>query len=189
MLAQAMTSVTAQTRPPDEIHVVTDQLGQGASWTRNQTWRAATSDWVAFLDDDDVWFPQHLERLLDASADADVVYPWFELSVGNQSDPLACRVDGELRTPLGVEFGDEQARYIREENNFIPITLMVRRALLEEVGGFPALNSPEWPENCCEDWATWRKLLDAGARFKHVPERTWRWNWHGANTMGRPTWR
>lgn len=181
--AEALASVLLQTRTPDEIHVSIDVDGRGAAWNRNRAWRAASTEWVAFLDDDDVMFPQHLQVLLDHSADADLVYPWFELREG--VDPLFAPENGQLRTPLGLAFNDELKREIETERNFIPITVLVRRSFLEKVGGFPQPGTPEWPHQTCEDWGCWKKLLAADARFVHAPERTWRWRWHVGNTSGK----
>lgn len=41
-----------QTRPPEEIVVVTDHERQGASWARNEGIRRARGDLIAFIDDD-----------------------------------------------------------------------------------------------------------------------------------------
>ncbi len=49
----------------------------GASGGRNVCLRAATGDYIAFLDDDDVWLPGHLRphlALLDARPDLDAVF-------------------------------------------------------------------------------------------------------------------
>jgi hypothetical protein len=195
MLQRATRSVAEQTRPVDAVDVALDSVGEGAASTRNRAWQMTSADWVVFLDDDDTFKPEHVEHLLGAAEDAnaDLVYPWFDIvnDVGivmNDRDPLRIVVNGELVTPFGLPFAQTHVEELYQRNNFIPITVLVRRQLLEEVGGFPALNSPEWPENCCEDWALWRRLLDVDATFTHLPERTWNWMWHGRNTSGR-SWR
>lgn len=192
LLDRALTSVASQTLSINELIVERDVDGNGASTTRNRAWQRATSDWVAFLDDDDVLRPQHVERLLQCArvTKADIVYPWFNIvdNAGNdmtERDPLRIVVNGYALSPFGLPFGLNHEDELRTRNNFIPITVLVRRALLEKAGGFPELNSPEWPENCCEDWGLWRQLLDEGATFAHLPERTWLWYWHGRNTSGR----
>lgn len=92
-IGDALRSVAAQTVPAHEIIVIDDgstddSLQQvrasgvevrllESSWrngagTRNVGIEAATGDWIAFLDADDLWYPEHLERavdLLEASGD------------------------------------------------------------------------------------------------------------------------
>lgn len=184
LLGEALAGVLRQTRLPDEIHVVIDHEGMGAAHTRNRAWRAATTDFVLFLDDDDLLYPEHIETLLSYSSNADLVYPWFDLKEG--ADPLFVTHNGRLVTPYGLPFDEESAQHLRETGNFIPVTCMVRRQLLEDVGGFPQPSTPEWPHSTCEDWGCWQRLLNAGGRFVHAPHRTWRWRWHGGNTSGRP---
>lgn len=185
-LRVAIESVMRQTHLPVGIRVVLDEHGDGAAATRNRAWREAETEWVAFLDDDDYLHAPHLELLVAASDDADVVYPWFDLPTG--VDPLAVRIDGQLVSPFGLEFGEQHRRYIMTEGNFVPVTTLVRRSLLDEIDGFPKPRSERWPHEHCEDWGCWQDALRVGARFKHVPQRTWVWRWHGLNTSGRP-WR
>jgi glycosyltransferase involved in cell wall biosynthesis len=47
----------------------------GGSEARNTGVRAARAPWVAFLDDDDEWFPHKLERQLDAAKTLESRYP------------------------------------------------------------------------------------------------------------------
>lgn len=79
---RAIASVLAQELPADEVIVVDDgstddtaevlgrrtdivfvsQPNGGAASARNTGWRAASHPWVAFLDSDDEWRPDHLQR-------------------------------------------------------------------------------------------------------------------------------
>jgi len=192
LLRRAVSSVANQTVRP-ELAVALDEDGDGAAPTRNRAWQLAETEWVAFLDDDDVLGPDHVELCLRHArdTDADLVYPWFNIYDSNNqditfNDPLRVPVDGHYVTPYGVRFNDELRRELMTRNNFIPVTVLVRRALLDDVGGFPVPGTAEWGETCCEDWGLWRRLLDAGARFEHLPRRSWTWYWHGKNTSGRP---
>ena len=81
IVAQALTSVLTQTRPPDEVIVVDDgstddlatalapfagritlirQPNAGVAAARNVGCAAATGDWLTFQDSDDLWTPDHL---------------------------------------------------------------------------------------------------------------------------------
>ena len=90
-IAKSLASVFAQTRPPREVHVIDDgskddsvqvierafanagaircfltvRDHRGVVTTRNELCRAVTTDYVAFLDSDDIYAPQRLEAILD----------------------------------------------------------------------------------------------------------------------------
>jgi glycosyltransferase involved in cell wall biosynthesis len=183
MLLRALASVMAQDRPADAVSIAVDHDHAGAAATRNRAWRGLDTDWVAFIDDDDEWFPEHLTVLLAAAEEtgADIIYPWFELSAGNEHDPLY--INGERAE--GKPFDDESARFLLRMGNFVPVTTLVRRVALEKIDGFPQCRTARWGHAECEDWGCWQDMLRAGFRFHHVPQRTWRWNWHSQNTSGR----
>lgn len=192
LLRRAADSVAGQTYPC-RMQVELDDTGGGAAATRNRAWQNADTEWVAFLDDDDELRPDHVDACLTRALEtgADLVYPWFNIhdSGGGDisaNDPLRAPVDGHYVSPYGVPFDDALRRELMTRNNFIPVTVLVRRTLLADVGGFPIPGSPEWGDDCCEDWGLWRRLLNAGAKFEHLPRRTWIWYWWGGNTSGKP---
>lgn len=169
LLSRALDSVAKQIRPPDAISVAMDYGRQGAYATRNRAWRATTADFIAFLDDDDYWLPQHLQRLEQAQIQsaADLVYPWF---IGNDPFPMF----------EGQPWDDTNP-------HMFPICYLVRRELLEDAGGFPP---PINPDSGCagEDWGLIQRFVELGAKIEHMPERTWAYVWHGSNTSGLPIW-
>lgn len=184
MLMRALASVAAQTRQPDQIVVSIDNGGIGSAANRNKALEAATGDWVAFLDDDDEFLPRHLERLLQAAEDnpfSDLIYPWFEGI--NTEGIFTVPQRGEQVPPFGVAFDAELDNCIRNDGNFIPVTVLVRTDLIRKVGGFVPLGAEGADQ--CDDWGCWKRLLEAGASFSHLPERTWRWNGHPHHTSGR----
>jgi glycosyltransferase involved in cell wall biosynthesis len=87
LLRRAVKSVQQQSKQPAEIIVVDDgstddtaqrvasfgpavhyicQANAGTAAARNRGVHAAQSEWIAFLDSDDIWFEAHLERMAQA---------------------------------------------------------------------------------------------------------------------------
>lgn len=184
----ALRSVERQTRPADEIIVSHDTERTGAARTRNCALMEVTTDLVAWLDDDDELLPRHLEVLVGAfenDSEIDLAYPIPHMGGGAQ-DPTAVPVNGRLIRPWGIPFGPEQENHLKTSANFIPVTHVVRADLARKVGGFPIPNvDPDWPDEANEDWGMLLRLLKAGAKFVHVPEKTWIWNVHSGQTRGK----
>jgi hypothetical protein len=184
LLDRALRSVEEETPFGWNTVIQLAEPGEGAAQTRNRALEKVTSKWVAFLDDDDEFKPEHIIKCFQHAkrTDADIVYPWFDISRGgkirNDLDPLF--ING--KPAFGQAFDPEALT----KNNFIPVTVLARVAMIRGVGGFPVPGSEAWPHPDCEDWGLWLALRDAGARFSHLPERTWTWHWHGKNTSGRP---
>jgi glycosyltransferase involved in cell wall biosynthesis len=173
MLRRALASAALQSYPPSAIIVEYDHHRTGAAATKNRALAKVTTEWVAIVDDDDLLFPQHLEVCIAAQqvTGADVVYPWPLMNGDGARDPRPDR--------FGVPFDAAELR----RGSYIPTTALFRTELAQRVGGF---QKP--PGSPYDDWGLWLAMLDAGATFHHVAERTWQWNVHGGNTSGLPVW-
>jgi hypothetical protein len=171
VMDRALQSIRTQTRPVDAISIAVDTTHAGAAATRNEALAGVTTEWTAFLDSDDQWRPSHVEKLLATAQEtgADLIYPWFSIVPGGQ-DPWPHRE------------GQPFSRKILETENYIPVTVLVRTKLIKKSGGFRPKGPPENP---CDDWGAWDALLDEGATFHHLNERTWFWWWWSGNTSGR----
>jgi glycosyltransferase involved in cell wall biosynthesis len=172
MLRKALASVVLQTFQPAAIVVEYDHEHTGAAATKNRGLARVTSDWVAFLDDDDQFMPEHLEKLREAqlATGADVVYSMpFIPQIPGGIDPSGMR---------GAPFDPAELR----RRSYIQTTSLVRTKLIQATGGFQL---PQHVTSDYDDWGAWLALLDAGATFHHLPEQTFIWEHHGRNTSGR----
>lgn len=171
LLSRCLESVWKQTRLPDAVSIAIDQFHEGAAVTRNRALNMADTEWVVFVDSDDILYPNYLQRMLEHQTvtGADVLWPWFNVSAGN--------VD-----PFPIFFGKQ---YDRDKPHIFPITTLIRREFAVKVGGFPEITPVS---NVClgEDFPFWKSVYDAGAKFSHLPERLWEWNHRppGGNTSG-----
>lgn len=172
MLNRALVSVLNQLRQPDNIIVSIDHHRLGAAVNRNVTLTQVDTTWVAFLDDDDEFLPQHLLVLLQNSDDADVVYTGC-MVIGPHGE------DVPLQEEWG-RFGKPFDGLLLRKMSYLPVTSLVRTKLAQQSAFKAPLDSPY------DDWGFYLGLLDQGARFKHVPQKTWIWNHWGGNSSGRP---
>lgn len=187
-LRRALASVAVQTLQPAAIVVEYDHEHTGAAATKNRAAAKATTEWLAFLDDDDQFLPAHLEMLRYAAehfswegepvprGPVDVVY----------SIPNCPQLPGG-RDPngrYGVPFDPEELR----RRSYIQTTSLIRRHAFLGVGGFqlPNKTMPDGSPCPYDDWGLWLALLDQECRFLHVPEVTFIWNHWGRGELGRP---
>lgn len=159
MLAECVQSVAAQTLRPQAHLIGVDHARHGSSVIRNELAGAAwDSDYLAFLDDDDLLYPQHLELLADKAeeTEADLVYSY-------------CDVQGRDGWTPNRPFDADQLRV----GNYIPVTVLVRAAAFRNAGEFPLEAEHGW-----EDWELWKRMLDQGCRFACVETATWLYRLH-----------
>lgn len=182
LLLRALTSVGRQTLPADEVSVAVDLERQGAPVTRQRALDglSAAVDWVAPLDDDDEFLPFHLQALAEHAFEtgADYVYSWYEIMSPTGQDPLP-------ETHFTNPFDPTSEDTIIETT----ITILIRRELLEAVGGYEMLDRPEAyaaGASTGEDRNLTLRCVEVGATISHLVRRTWRWHHHGRNTSGRP---
>jgi glycosyltransferase involved in cell wall biosynthesis len=173
LLQRAVASVHDQMVQPKMTVIEYDKNHEGAAVTRNRGLERVETEFVAFLDDDDELLPNHLELCLDEieRTGADLVYPWF--------------ITNDMTDPLPGAYGRPFSEKILRAGNYIPVTVVARTESVRRAGGF--INMPNDFGACWEDWGCWLRMVDAGARFVHLPERTWVWNRHEDSTRGDPT--
>jgi glycosyltransferase involved in cell wall biosynthesis len=191
-LQRALNSVHRQTLPPDAIHVAVDLDGDGAAATRERALMTARTDWVAFLDSDDLFLPRHLQWLLRHAEEtgADYVYSWFKL--------LQEFRDGTSRIFDGDANGDGIFPLTHFTNDFNPddpiettVTTLIRTELAQSIGFKPLDRGHD--SNSGEDYSLLLGCLRAGAKVSHLKRKSWLWSHHWladgtpGNTSGLPT--
>lgn len=155
LLMEAVDSVRAQTFSDWELIVVDDGSADGSadavealgdarirvlrlphtgdvSAVRNAGVAAARGEWVAFLDSDDLWGPHKLAIQLEATREAGARWSYTDIRlVDDGGEPIPLHA-GRFRAVSGMILRELLAN---ETAATFP-TLLVSRALLDEVGGF-----------------------------------------------------
>jgi glycosyltransferase involved in cell wall biosynthesis len=125
------------------VEYVLNDRTRGGAGTRNAGIFRARGEWVAFLDDDDIWLPRKLEvqyqKIQTVEQTAGLIYSGFTIYDTKKKSNVA-------------EFVPTREGFIRDEsllNNVIGTfsTVLIRTSLIKQVGGldetFPAYQDME----------------------------------------------
>lgn len=167
LLARALASVMAQTFQPEEVIIVNDKERLGAGDTRARLLDRVSTEWIAWLDSDDEWSPEHLEKLLRVALDTDSV---FTFSYFHGAKPF---------DHFGIPFNPCTPYHTT-------MNVLVRTEIAKEVG-FP-VSAPGTFSN--EDWAfitgVAKICCERGLKMTPLAERTWTYHAGHGNSCGQP---
>jgi len=164
-IERTLRSVLVQRHPATEIVVVDDgstdggperveaafgsavrvvrQANAGAGPARNRGVAELRARWVAFVDADDLWLPDHLEVLAAAVR----AFPEHRVFVSRsrfvrEADAIEGRIPEAVRRAREASVGqapgplDYFAEAVAEERPFFPTTALLERDLFQRYGGF-----------------------------------------------------
>ena len=167
-LERALNSVLSQTIQPEEVIIVDDgsndqtlnmlqqyekqdikiihQANRGVSAARNRGVEEGGSEWIAFLDSDDWWLPDKLQKQINFHRE----YPQFLIS---QTNEIWIRHNVRVNPK---KYHEKRAGWIfhicLERCMITPSAVMINRQIFEDVGFFDQ-NLP-----ACEDYDLWLRV-------------------------------
>ena len=152
-LEECRASVEAQTTSPFEHLVYHDVEGRGIQHSMNTLWPRVVTPWMQWVADDDLLFPEHLEKVAALADPADIVHAYCEV---------------ENRPGFLPNYRAEDSDY------WMTATALMRVSMIEALDGWHDTDFPE-------DHFFWVKAAAAGYVFDVVEEPTWRYRFHGGN--------
>lgn len=161
-----VSSVVARWSGQLEVRLVNQPRNEGLSAARNRGLQEVTGKYMAWLDDDDVYLPEHLNatvRELEASG-ADVAYASCPVSE-RRIDPATVTQEEIDQIPYAFDYP------FNPDVLLVTNTLTVHSAVMRSLRGTGAQFDTSLAVQ--EDWDMWLRLhQEYGMEFVHVPERT-----------------
>ena len=155
------------------IQVVLNEKNLGTYGTLNRGLDLASGEFIAILNDDDVWMPEKLAQqvaLLDANPAIGIVQTGGEFVDGSGKP-----IEGE---PLGFKYPQFESGDILldlvYENKFITSATMFRASLIKQIGGF---NEDYFGS---ADWEMWFRIVEQ-AQAGCIAENLTQYRVHDAN--------
>ena len=198
-VAEAVSCVLAQTHPDVELIVVDDgstdrsqevlrgfgervrvltQANQGPYPARNQGLRHATGEFVAFLDADDWWSTDCLEKLHSALA----AHPAAALAYCGWQNVGLEGPRGAPYVPPDYEIEGKLERFLRAAAPWPIHAALLRKDVLESAGGFDT----QW--RTCMDYDLWLRI-GLTQPIVRVPEVLAFYRFHQSGQITSSQWR
>jgi glycosyltransferase involved in cell wall biosynthesis len=185
---QAIVESFAASHPDHRVEFTRLEQNGGVSVARNAGIKTAKAEVLAFLDPDDIWTQDHLERHMLARKGKDEPLMVTASKVGIfQDGNKNGHKDGsgpQVDMLWGYSAWEQQVfpLSLAMRNAMNPSALLVPKALVESVGGYDEDRALQHTE----DWDLWLRLVEAGAEFVFVNEMTGYYRQHaGAGTADR----
>lgn len=162
---------------PEPIRLIFNEANLGTYATLNAGLAAAKGEFIAVLNDDDLWAPQKLEKQLELLARHSGV--GLVHTGGHFIDGQGERMDG---SPLGFDFPSEESDDILLSllymNKIIASAALVRTECFAQLGGF---NESYFGSG---DWEMWLRIARQW-EIGFVPEPLTYYRVHGTNASHR----
>jgi len=137
------------------VRVIRRWSNSGQGTCRNFGVQIATSEWIAFVDADDVWEPDKLEKQIAELAR----YPGADVCYTGRVEYIQNGRSAKFGRVLSVAPAGELRESLFRNTSFLPSSVVIRRSIFLQSGGFDTRFT------IVEDWDLWLRLLHAGTRF------------------------
>ena len=150
-----------------DLKMVIKDKKEGLSYAKNFGLQHINTEWVGFLDGDDLYLPSKIETQVNYINNNDVDFlGTHRFHIGPHDDNNTRNGDfndvNKYITHSEIEFA------LPYENILTHGSMMVRKKCLDELGGYNDVRG-------MEDWDLWKRAMNKGYRFYQIPERLYKY--------------
>lgn len=141
------------------VVLVENHPNQGSAMTRNIGIDAANGDYITFLDDDDLYLPEKIQRQVVFMQEGEYDYSITDLYLYNENGTLA---EKRIRNYIQEITKDALLRYHLMYHLTGTDTLMFRSPYLMQIGCFP-------PIDVGDEYYLMQRAIDGDGKFGYLP--------------------
>lgn len=147
----------ASRHPHNKVKFHRNDRNYGASFSRNIAFSKSEGEFIALLDSDDRWFPDHLARAVAEFHDSKADVAYSSVVMIEDGTDVLLGVWGPDQTDLA-----DFSHRIFLRNFVTPSATVLRRNVIADVGS--------WDTNLryCEDVGYWLRCIAAGKKFHYI---------------------
>lgn len=134
------------TNKDNRIKFYTNKENQGVSATRNRGISLANGEWIAFLDSDDLWEKEKLEKQIESAKKNKAMFIFTGSSYINES---GIKYKGIFEVPEKVTY-----KQLRKQNVISCSSVLIKKCLLKDI--------KMERDDMHEDYAFWLRILMTG---------------------------
>ena len=149
-----------QRHPAVSMKTVVNEKNTGSAMARNIGISVSCGDYITFLDDDDVYFPDKVRKQVAFMEKGNYDFSITDLYLYNRNHKL---VDRRIRSYLRYAKPEDLYKYHMMYHLTGTDTLMFQRDFLLRVGGFG-------PANVGDEYYLMQRSMEAGGHLGYLPE-------------------
>ncbi len=149
-----------QQNPSVSMKVIVNQENQGSAKARNIGISESCGQYVTFLDDDDVYLPEKVQKQVSFMIAGNYDFSITDLYLYNQNNKL---VDRRIRRYLKDANREDLSKYHMMYHLTGTDTLMFKRDFLIQIGGFG-------PANVGDEYYLMQRAIETEGHFGYLPD-------------------
>ncbi len=138
---------------------IVNSLNQGSAKTRNIGIENANGEYITFLDDDDVYLPENLEKQIKNMIETDADFGLTDLDLFYDNEVLCER---RIRTFIKSTEKEDLIKYHLKHHLAGTDTMIFKKSYLEKIGGFD-------PIDIGDEFYLMFKAIENGGKFTYLP--------------------